>query len=110
MYSLTDDAIYVDIQTLRSSRKRRKVNFKQNLTGLNTKFSFKTGCHKIVKELSLPYYLFIYSLLEGEAHYIYNGLFCRYLPMNVPQYSLRSEPFGYLIRSFLCSDEDLLMR
>ena len=30
--------------------------FKRSLTGLNSKFSFLTGCHTKVKEPSLPYY------------------------------------------------------
>ena len=35
-----------------------KVNFKQNLAGLNSEFSFfKTGCHTKTKEPSLFYYL-----------------------------------------------------
>ena len=35
-----------------------KVNFKRNLTGLSSEFSFsEAGCHTKAKEPSLPYYL-----------------------------------------------------
>ena len=33
--------------------------FKNNLTGLNSKFSYQIGCHTKVKDPSLPYYLLI---------------------------------------------------
>ena len=51
--------IYVYIYlSLYMSRMQHKVNFKQSLIGLNSKFSFsKTGCHNKVEELCLLYYL-----------------------------------------------------
>ena len=52
--------IYIYIyQPLRTSRMRYKDNLKQNLTGLNSEFSFYIHYNTKVKECSLPYYLLI---------------------------------------------------
>ena len=50
--------LYVFTNTSIMSRMQYKINFKQGLTGLNSKFSFsKTSCQSKIKEPSLLYYL-----------------------------------------------------